>query len=56
MAEHYGVLIDPCRTGKPKDNAYATDCTSCVGWATGTLSWRLCTALDASRAFARCAA
>ena len=30
MAEHYGVLIDPCRAGKPKDKAYATDCTSCV--------------------------
>jgi transposase len=30
MAEHYGVLIDPCRAGRPKDKAYATDCTSCV--------------------------
>ena len=28
MAEHFGVLIDPCRAGKPKDKAYATDCTS----------------------------
>jgi transposase len=30
LAEHYGVLLDPCRVRKPKDKAYATDCTSCV--------------------------
>ena len=30
LGGHYGILLDPCRAGKPKDKAYATDCTSCV--------------------------
>ena len=28
LADHYGYLIDPARALKPKDKAWATDCTS----------------------------
>ena len=28
LAHHYGVIIDPARSGKPKDKAYASDYTS----------------------------
>ena len=37
MAEHYGTLVDPCRSGKPKDKACASDCTSFVGSSTNPL-------------------
>lgn len=30
LASHYGCLIDPARRLKPKDKAWATDCTSDV--------------------------
>ncbi len=32
LAAHYGTLVDPARAAKPKDKAWATDCTS---WSDG---------------------
>lgn len=29
MASHYGVLVDPCRQGHPKDKGYVAYYTSC---------------------------
>jgi transposase len=38
LAAHFGTLVDPARRQKPRDKAYATDCTS---WAVSGLEpWR----------------
>ncbi|MHB8589943.1 MAG: hypothetical protein ACYDA0_14020 [Candidatus Dormibacteraceae bacterium] len=31
MASHFGVAVVPARPYRPRDKAYATDCTSFVG-------------------------
>jgi len=35
LAEHYGTLIDPARSGKPKDKGLASHCTSWGAWERG---------------------
>ncbi len=32
LAHHFGCLIDPARSAKPKDKAYASNCSSSAGW------------------------
>jgi transposase len=32
LAAHFGTLVDPARRQKPRDKAYAPDCTSSARW------------------------
>ncbi len=40
FALHYGTLIDPARAGKPRDKAWATDCTSWLNECEDVVSGR----------------
>jgi hypothetical protein len=39
LAQHFGCLIDPARSAKPKDKACASNCSSWMGWTAKALCY-----------------